>query len=318
VSSVSCMALKKSLKNYWRKEAKIIKGRKDLPIKYSQNFLKDSQLVAKLVSRSTIKQGDLVYEIGPGKGIIVEQLLKVGAEVVAIEKDKKLCEALRRRFKNKKKIKIICGDFLKFQLPRRKAYKIFSNIPFFLTADIIRKITSYTNPPQDAYLIVQEEPAKKFAGFPYGKERQYSLLLKPWFILEILYHFKPTDFYPVPGVDVVLLRIKRREKPLIESSQAQLYRDFVVYGFNQWQPNLKKALKRIFTYKQFQRLARELGFELSAKPTDLDFKQWLGLFKYFLIGTTEHKKKYVNGAERKLKIQQKKLQKIHRSRSKDR
>ena len=107
-------------------------NRKKLSIKYSQNFLKDSQLVAKLVSRSTIKQGDLVYEIGPGKGIITEQLLKVGAEVVAIEKDKKLCETLRQRFKNKKRLRLSMVTSLNFTCRKEKLIKYFLIFLFFL------------------------------------------------------------------------------------------------------------------------------------------------------------------------------------------
>jgi 23S rRNA (adenine-N6)-dimethyltransferase len=156
--------------------------------------------------------------------------------VIAIEKDRKLYEKLKEKFSGNQKVEIKHGDFLNWHLPREEEYKIFSNIPFNLTADIVTKITATFNPPKDAYLIIQEEAAKKFAGLPYGKERQYSLLLKPWFEFKILYHFRNTDFYPIPQVRVVLLQIKKREEPLIEEEQAKLYRDFIVYGFNQWKP----------------------------------------------------------------------------------
>jgi len=285
-----------------------------IQIKHSQNFLKSPKLVEKLVRLAKIRSNDLVYEIGPGKGIITDQLLRTGARVVAIEKDERLFQKIKQKFQRDSRIKIFYGDFLKWNLPKRERYKIFSNIPFNLTAQIIGKITSAVNPPEESYLIIQEEAAKRFAGLPYSKEKQYSLLLKPWFEMRILYRFKATDFYPVPKVNIVLLKIRKREKPLVEKKNSQLYRDFIVYGFNHWKPSLKKGLKKIFSYQQFSRLARDLRFDIAAQPTDLTFEQWLGLFKYLLVNIGENKKFLVKRAERWLRKQQSRLQKIHRTR----
>ena len=284
---------------------------------YSQNFLKNNRLVERIINQSSIGPQDVVYEIGPGKGIITECLVKRCTKVIGIEKDEKLYKSLFQKFKDNDKIEIKYGDFLNYNLPRDERYKVFSNIPFNLTADIITKLTSTVNPPEDAYLIIQDEAARKFAGLPYGKERQYSLLLKPWFELKILHNFERTDFYPIPQVKIVLLQIKKRENPLVKKEKNQLYRDFIVYGFNQWKLNLKGALKKIFTYEQLKRLSKDLGFNLSVTATDLDFNQWLGLFNYFIVGVEDNKKALVYGSERILKHQQDRLQKIHRTRFKD-
>lgn len=283
-------------------------------LKYSQNFLRSPRLVEKLVRLADINPGDLVYEIGPGKGIITEQLLKLKTRVVAIEKDEKLFQKIKQRFSGNSRLKVFHGDFLKWHLPKQKKYKVFSNIPFNLTAQIIKKLTSAVNPPEDSYVIIQEEAAKKFAGLPYGKERQYSLLLKPWFEMKILYRFRISDFYPIPKVNIVLLNIKKRKEPLIEQKNSQLFRDFVVYGFNQWKPNLKQAFKKVFTHQQFSKLAKDLKFDLLSKPTDLTFEQWMGLFDYFLVGVSREKQDLVKGAEENLKKRESRLQKIHRTR----
>ena len=133
---------------------------------YSQNFLVNPTLVSELVKRSGIKPDDLVYEIGPGRGIITEQLAKNCQQVIAIEHDKKLFSELIVKFRVLKNIKLISGDFLKFDLPSTGHYKIFANIPFDLTAEIINKLTMASNPPTVSYLIVQEEAARKYAGQP--------------------------------------------------------------------------------------------------------------------------------------------------------
>lgn len=281
----------------------------------SQNFLHNRKLVQKLVHSSSIGKNDLVLEIGSGKGIITEQLLEVADEVLSIELDYQWYKHLQEKFKDKKNLNLRHGNFLDFKLPL-ETYKVFANIPFNTTADIIRKLIQAKNPPLDTYLIVQKEVAKKYAGKPdSNKDSLSSVLIKPWFELSTVHTFDRKDFYPFPKVDIVLLRIKQIEKPLIDNNQQQLYRDFVTYGFTQWEPSLKDGFRKIFTKTQFARLAEDLNFSLYAYPTDLDVSQWLELFNFFIKSTSNRKRQLVAGSDNRLLNQQKDLQKIHRTRT---
>lgn len=164
-------------------------------------------------------------------------------------------------------------------------------------------------------LIVQKEAAEKFTILPVGKTTQASLLLAPWFELNILRRFEKTDFYPAPDVEVVFLRIRKREQALVDDERAELYRDFIIYSFAQWGLTLEKTLQKIFTYNQIKRLARDSGFDRQkATLISLNFKQWLGLFNYFLIGAEGSKKQLVVGSKERWEEQQAKLQKRHRTR----
>ncbi len=293
----------------------LIDHKNNLQLQYSQNFLRSEKLVNIIINKSSIGADDVVYEIGPGKGIITKELAKRCLKIVGIERDRLLFNYLKNKFYNNSKIKIVHGDFLNYDLPKKERYKIFSNIPFNLTADIIRKLVYSVNPATDIYLIVQKESAKRFAGLPYNKETQFSLLLKPWFKIKILYSFKRIDFYPTPQVNTVLLHIEKIKKPLISQENNQIYRDFVIYGFNQWKFRLSKSLNKIFTYEQIKRLGRDLNFNFkTATPTDLSFNQWLALFNYFIKEVDVNKKKLIFGAENLLKRQQNRLQKTHRTR----
>src|SRR4030042_2519855 len=282
-------------------------------ISYSQNFLRSPELVCRLLADTNIDKEDTVFEIGPGRGIITEELAKICRRIIAIELDPNLYRKLHEKHGNNQKIEIIRDDFLKYNLPEKGDCKIFSNIPFDMTADIIKKITESRNPPADSYLIVQREAALKYAGRPYYKESQSSLLLKTNFDIRIIRELKRSDFQPQPQVDTVLLQIERRKKPVFEIQQEKIFRDFVVFGFSKWQPTLKKAFNKIFTNLQFKRLAKDLGFDKMATPTDLNFEQWQGLFRYFLSGVIKEKKSLVAGSEEKLKKEQSRLQKIHRT-----
>ena len=256
----------------------------------AQNFLRSSALVRSLLNTSFIGTGDIVYEIGPGRGIITAELARIARKVVAIEKDPDLAQRLCQRFQDVDNVQIIADDFLRYHIPDRK-YKIFANIPYNLTADIVRKIL-YTPPvPDEAYLVMQKEAAEKFSGSPC--ETQFSVLVKPVFDIRIIRQLSKTDFEPVPRVDSVLLHIKKRDAALVREEDASLYRRFVHYGFGTWKYSLKLIFKPVFSYEQWKHLSRDLHFPLDAIPSKLTFEQWLGLFECFKQRVTRNKQAYV-------------------------
>jgi 23S rRNA (adenine-N6)-dimethyltransferase len=244
----------------------------------AQNFLKSPRLVERLVAKSTIDQNDTVYEIGAGKGIITAELARAAGRVIAIEKDPLLVRRLRERFQGLANVEIVERDFLTFSITERD-YKIFANIPYNITANVVRKILYVRPLPYEAYLILQKEPAQKFSGHP--NETEFSILTKPFFEFKILHRLKRTDFDPEPKVDSVLLMIKRRPAPLIQSNDVASFRDFVQFGFGRWKRDLRSAYKSVFSYNRWKRLARELDFPLNAAPTGLRFEQWLGLYRAY-------------------------------------
>ena len=266
-------------------------------VSLAQNFLRSPELARRLVAMSEIGPRDIVYEIGPGNGIITAVLASTARQVIAIEKDPELVRRLRERFRRLGNVEIVEKDFLDYTfrkegsdsafslgLGRETAfseYKIFGNIPFNITAPIVRKILYGRSNIREAHLILQKEAAKKFSGSP--KESLSSILAKPFFEFQIVCQLRRTDFWPMPAVDSVLLSIKRRTRPLIEMHELATYHDFVQYGFGSWKPNLKSAFKSVFTYKQWKRLAHDVRFPLNATPTDLSFEQWLDLYHEFVV-----------------------------------
>ena len=261
----------------------------------AQNFLRSPKLVSRLVRMSSIGPSDTVYEIGPGNGIITAVLATVARQVIAIEKDPELVSRLRERFRPLDNVQIVEKDFLAYSFRTRarsrvssltlgrqtqtSEEKMFANIPYNVTSQILRKILYERSDLAEAYLILQKEAAKKFSGSP--RETLLSILAKPFFEFKILSQLRRTDFWPVPNVDSLLLSIKRRTRPLIETRDVAPYREFVQYGFGRWKPNLKLAFKQVFTYKQWKRLARDLDFPLNATPTELSFEQWVALYHSF-------------------------------------
>ena len=258
-------------------------------ISLAQNFLRSPKLVRRLVRMSKIGLSDTVYEIGPGNGVITAALANVAGQVIAIEKDPELVRHLRQRFCAVENVEIVEKDFLDYSFSTHRGvrnpkpvsgYKMFANIPYNRTSQIVRTILQERSGLCEVYLIMQKEAAKKFAGSP--RETLFSILAKPLFDFKVLVQLDRADFWPIPNVDSVLLSIKRRARPLIEAPDSALYREFVEYGFGRWRPNLRLAFKYVFTYKQWKHLAQDLDFSLNATATDLSVEQWLGLYREFL------------------------------------
>lgn len=278
----------------------------------SQNFLKDSRLVASLLDRFSLSSDSVVYEIGPGEGIITEQLALRYKQVVAIEKDRSLAEWLLRRFSDSPNVTIHCSDFLAYRLPG-SPYNVFANIPFNITSAIVTKLTAAPRPPDIAYLAMQKEAADMFLGKP--RESLRSILLKPWFEIEMVHRFRRDDFAPAPRVDVVMLRLRKRGPPLVNPSDRQYFRDFVAYVFTCWQPGADNPFKHIFTRQQLNYLIREMHFDPDTTPTRIPIEQWLNLFGQVKITGNERAKRVISGSEQRLLQRQKSIQKIHRTRS---
>lgn len=244
----------------------------------SQHFLRSGALAASLVAHSSVSRDDLVAEIGPGRGLLTYALAQCADRVIAVEIDACLADELQTG--SRSNIDVVTGDFLSYPPPSRP-HKVFANLPFARTADIIRRVTTTTS-LTEAYLVVQREAAGRFAGYPYDCETIRSLSLKPWWHVEIVRRLRRTDFEPVPNADAVLLWLLRRDKPLIQEGEGDTYLRFLNSQLGT-AATVRKALRRLFTHNQVRRLARDLRFSLDARPSELSFEQWLGIYRFLAI-----------------------------------
>jgi len=280
-------------------------------LQHSQNFLTSSHLVDQLLDRSTIGAGDPVLDIGAGRGLITDRLAKRGAQVLAIEQDAELASALRERFAEASNVRVHEADFLTFHLPTTSPYKVFANIPFAITAQIVAKLTAAHHPPLDSYLCMQREAAERFMGEPHGTLR--AALLHPWFEPILVHCFRRTDFTPRPQVDVVMLRLRKRGPPLVLQRDAGLYRDFVTYCFTARCPSLRTTLATLFDRRKAHSIAKEVHIQAHDTPTMLRVEMWLALFEA-LRKAEPGAFARVQDAERRLRSQQRTLRKVHRTR----
>jgi 23S rRNA (adenine-N6)-dimethyltransferase len=280
-------------------------------IRYAQNFLRDPRLVSALLDTCALDPDSLVYEIGPGEGIITAQLAQRRLRVIAIERDMRLAELLRRRFDDTSHVRIVEGDFLSHPLPRAQPYHVIGNIPFNITAAIVTRLTSAPCAPESAHLIMQREAAETLVGAPRVSLR--ALLLYPWFEGEIVRHLRRSDFTPAPRVDVVMLRLRKRGPPLISARDQRRYRDFGTSVFTAWHPTVTQSLRHLLSHRQLDHIQSTLDFDLTIKPTALSCVHWLELFTAFRSSADARAWSTIACSAQRHSRQQDRLEKIHRT-----
>ena len=280
----------------------------------SQNFLISPEFVASLVEKTNIGPSDTVVEIGSGKGVITRQLAKKAQRVMGVEYDHELSVSLESSLSDVANVKIVEANLLSWDLPEHP-YKVFSNIPFNMTADMINKLLVYPNPPEATYLIMQDRAAERFIGKPVGPDSQASILFQPFYDMGIVTRVDRRQFKPIPNINAVLARFVKRREPLIDLSLTQQYRDFVIYGYNQWQPTILEAFRGVFSPRQLDIIAERFGIK-GLKPSELEVNQWLGLFNTYLEHFPGGNKAKVMGAEKNLRLKQQGMKKQHRTRKK--
>lgn len=242
---------------------------------YSQNIYQNQENLERIINSINLCNTDIVIDIGAGNGVITKELIKHSNNVIAYELDSQYFEILKDRFKENEQLVLINDDFLLSSLPA-KEFKIFANIPFSLTSEIISKITSPNSKLVEAYLFVQKESAERYIGKPINT--QISTILSYLYELDIIEIFDKWDFNPIPNIEIVLLRIKKKER---EEKEFLFYRDFVTYVFNQRNSNVIDTFKKLFTNNQLHFIKGYLLKNRFVKPSDIPSKYYLEIFNYF-------------------------------------
>jgi 23S rRNA (adenine-N6)-dimethyltransferase len=191
-----------------------------------QNFLRPD-LATALVAEAAFEVGDLVVEVGAGRGACTFALARHGLEVIALERDPHWAEHLRREVRRQglARVKVVCCDALHYGMPRRP-FRAMGSLPFGATTSLLRHLLDDPHSGlRRADLIVQWEVARKRAATP--PTTMLSTAWAPWWSFALGRRIPADSFRPVPSVDAAVLRVVRREPPLLPDRMAEAYASFV-------------------------------------------------------------------------------------------
>lgn len=235
-----------------------------------------------IADEADIKKGECVLEVGPGEGVLTQELLGRGATVVAVEKDARLIPVLRKTFAKEiknKKLFVYEADALEFDmaqmLPKIKKYKVAANIPYYITGALLKKFLSGAHQPATLVFLIQKEVAERIARS--AKESILSLSVKAYGTPIYVKTVPRGAFVPPPTVDSAILLVKDISRGTFTSAAAEkIFFELVRAGFAQKRKLLKRNLEPVLG-KDALGAMEKAGILANARAEDVPIEQWVAL-----------------------------------------
>ncbi len=246
-----------------------------------QNFLTNTGIVASIVDAASIIPLETVLEIGPGKGILTQELLKRGAKVIAVEKDDELIPFLEEKFKkeiDEKQLILIHDDILNLESAKNTAfnlkdYKLVANIPYYITGLIIRKFLTTKNQPKQMVLLVQKEVAERIIA-ENGKKSLLSVSVKVYGTPKYIKTVKAGSFTPAPKVDSAILLIDNISKNFFNNITEERFFEVLHAGFAHKRKQLFGNLRAVFDENILREKMKMAEIPENTRAEDLSLENW--------------------------------------------
>lgn len=206
-----------------------------------QHWLHDRLILEAIADCADIHSDDTILEIGPGLGTLTSVLLRHAKRVIAIEFDPELARKLPGQFPGTE-LEVIHEDILRFNLSTLpKNYKVVANVPYYITSKIVQLLSEATNPPKVAVLLVQKEVAVRLAANP-GNMSILAVSAQIYNEVTLGPVVVAKHFTPPPKVDSQVVIFKRRDVPLITTSESPQFFKAVKAGFSAKRKKLRSSV----------------------------------------------------------------------------
>ena len=263
---------------------------------FGQNFLIDATVLGSVVEAAELSSREAVLEIGPGLGVLTEDLLATGASVYAIERDRKFIDYLLSTFGPKgQKFFLTQGDAARLDwnelLPEDRPWKLVSNLPYAISSYSLRTALWAPRPATRVVVMLQREVAERALALLNNKvDSSQASLLSLMVALScasgsIVRRVAPGSFFPPPKVESAVLllaplsHVERRTRWGIdpESIMTLAKRAFA------------HPRKQLFSTLGLRERAEELATAISAtkevRPEALSASQWAALTRLLTPST---------------------------------
>lgn len=215
--------------------------------KLGQNFLIKRGIVDEIVHVAELTPGEPVLEVGPGIGTLTQGLAQSGADVTAIELDRRLLEVLDTTLASYDNVRIIHGDVLKLDVPsimNHKPFKVVANLPYYITTPIIMSLLESKLPIERLVVMVQKEVALRMVAKPGTKDYgALSVAVQYYTEPDIVLDVPPKSFLPAPAVTSSVIRCVLRDKPPVDVIDEKLFFRVVKAGFAQRRKTFSNTMK---------------------------------------------------------------------------
>ena len=190
---------------------------------FGQNFIINPGICPRIAEAAGIGPGWGALEVGPGIGVLTEQLCKRADNVVSIEVDKRLPPLLEETMADYDNFKLILNDVLKVDLKALlaeefggKPVAVCANLPYYITSPILMRLLEEKLPIRNITVMVQKEAAQRLCAAPGTRDAgAISYAVAYYAEPKLLFSVQPGSFYPAPKVTSAVIRLDVREKPAV-------------------------------------------------------------------------------------------------------
>lgn len=206
-----------------------------------QNFIVNPSVCPRMAENCGADKECGVLEVGPGIGVLTNELCKVAKKVVAVELDKRLPEILAKTLSDHDNVKIVSGDIMEIDLHKliKEEFSgmdvvVCANLPYYITSPVIMKLLEEKLPIKALTVMVQKEAADRLCaqlgtrecGAVTAAVRYYS---EP----QLLFKVSAGSFMPAPKVDSAVIRLDVRKNPSVELCDEKLFFKVIKASFAQ-------------------------------------------------------------------------------------
>jgi 16S rRNA (adenine1518-N6/adenine1519-N6)-dimethyltransferase len=247
-----------------------------------QNFLFDRGIVRRVVDTAGVDQDSIVIEIGPGLGVMTEELLANAEHVTAVELDRRLASHLRHLFGDRSNFTLVEANALDIDLAdairSTSDYQVVANLPYSVASAITRHALEANKPPSKLTLMVQREVAERMTAVPpdmsiLGVATQF------YAEAEIAFVVPPDVFVPRPKVDSAVVQIATRDAlPLPRDGIDSFFR-VVNAGFRQKRKQVANSLSAELEMPKatVQQVLTRAGIDPTRRAETISVDEWARL-----------------------------------------
>lgn len=250
-----------------------------------QNFLHDQNLAAWIIDQLGLAPGEPWVEFGPGLGALTEFALARSKNGLAIEKDGRLADYLRERFPG---LEVRHGDALDYDLRdlfARGPVKLFGNLPYYVSSQILFRVTADPSPASAFTFTLQREVAERLSAAPRTKAfGALTLLIGRRWRVKYLRTLPAQVFTPAPSVESAVVAITPRDVDEMPPCDGAAFARLVKRGFARRRKQLRKNLGDEVI--DWSGLCAHLGVPETVRAEELSLEQWIALTRW-LTGSAD-------------------------------
>ena len=240
-----------------------------------QNFVADANTVRRIASLAGVGSGDHVVEVGAGLGSLTLALADTGAQVTAVEVDAGVVPVLRDVVSDRGNVTVVEADAMRVDwqalLAGGEHWKLVANLPYNVATPLVCDLLDEVPAIESMLVMVQREVAERFAAPPGNKQYgAVSVKIAYWGTARVVGHVPASVFVPRPNVESALVRIDRRQPPVVD--REALFA-LVRTAFGQRRKMLRRSLAGIVDAAVFEAAA----VSPEDRPEQLAIDAWVRL-----------------------------------------